>query len=136
MIDKQGTENVVPYHLSWLHQDTHTSRKDELPIDDHFSNEHLLAIEKIDASWYVDFVIYLACRILPHNMNYHQKRKFFVDLRYYIWDEPFLLKESVLMPSIGDVYQRRRLEIYSIIVTLHPMVVMQVPQRWSRKLYK
>lgn len=69
--------------------------KDELPIDASFSDEHMLAIKKIYAPWYIDFMNYLACGILPPNMSYHQKRKYFADLKHYIWDKPFLFIKGV-----------------------------------------
>ena len=31
-------------------------------------------------------------RILPKGLSYSQKKKFFSDLKYYLWEEPFLYK--------------------------------------------
>lgn len=52
-------------------------------------------ITKITVSWYVDFVNYLAAGVLPPELTYQQKKKFFHDLKNYYWDEPLLFKRGV-----------------------------------------
>ncbi|XP_039134170.1 uncharacterized protein LOC120271548 [Dioscorea cayenensis subsp. rotundata] len=90
--DKKGAENVVADHLSRLHQVVDKNRENELAINDAFPDEQLLRISTIEAPWYADFVNYLVCGILPPDLKFQQKKKFFSDLRHYFWDEPFLYK--------------------------------------------
>ncbi|XP_048228975.1 uncharacterized protein LOC125369802 [Ricinus communis] len=42
--------------------------------------------------WFSDYANYLAARVLPKGMTSQQKKKFFADLKYYIWDDPFLFR--------------------------------------------
>ena len=64
---------------------------DDDDINEIFSNEQLFAVE--EASWYVDIVNYLANKILPPKLTYQRRKKFFSDLKYYVWDDPFLYKQ-------------------------------------------
>ncbi|XP_042449055.1 uncharacterized protein LOC122033980 [Zingiber officinale] len=91
--DKQGTENVVADHLSRLYQGQSGTKEEDLPIDDCFIDEHLLAIKRIDSPWYADYANFLACGILPHQMSYQQRKKFFGDIKSYVWDDPLLFKK-------------------------------------------
>ena len=71
--DRKGTENLVADHLSRLE---HTIDPDPLPIADDLLSEQLLKIyERVP--WYTDIVNYLTCGVLPLDLNYHQKKKFF-----------------------------------------------------------
>lgn len=59
-------------------------REDKLPIDDSFPDEYLFVVNKVDAQWCAYFMNFLACGILPPNLNYQQQKKLFVDIKYYI----------------------------------------------------
>ncbi|KAL5560543.1 hypothetical protein UlMin_036754 [Ulmus minor] len=85
--DKKGTENLVADHLSRLEEDY---LEDEEQINETFPDEQLLAIQT--APWFADYANYLVKKILPPDMSYQQKRKFFSDLKHYFWDEPYLYK--------------------------------------------
>ncbi|KAL5565133.1 hypothetical protein UlMin_028297 [Ulmus minor] len=85
--DKKGTENLVADHLSRLEEDY---LEDEEQINETFPDEQLLAIQT--APWFADYANYLVKKILPPDMSYQQRRKFFSDLKHYFWDEPYLYK--------------------------------------------
>ena len=102
--DKKGTENVVADHLSRLENLKH----EQVLIDDEFQYDKLIAhledtepdklmettLAVSSVPWYADFVNYLAAGVLPPELTYQQKKKFFHDLKQYYWDEPLLFKRG------------------------------------------
>lgn len=109
--DKKGTENVVVDHLSRLEY----LKPDLIPINDEFTYDILImeirtnhyddpylylkpGIEKalvlINVPWYTDFVNYLVADIIPPDLNYQQKKRFFHDIKHFYWDEPLLFKRG------------------------------------------
>ena len=86
--DKKGIENLVADHLSRLE-----GAKDDVPVNDEFPDEKLLAIEdKRAAPWFADFVNYLVAKVIPPEFNYQQKKRFFAHLKHYYWEEPILYR--------------------------------------------
>jgi hypothetical protein len=86
--DKKGSENVVADHLSRLEQ---LEVGENTCIQEVFLDEQLLEVEA-KLPWYADFVNYLACKVIPPDLSYHQKKKFLHDVRSYLWDDPILFK--------------------------------------------
>jgi len=108
--DKVRLANVVADHLSRLGSEATPS--EELPIDDSLPDEQLFAISQQASPWYADLVNFKVCGVLPLGLSYQQKKKFFTDVKYYVWEESFLYKQC------GDGIYRRYLpedEVRSIL---------------------
>ena len=86
--DKKGCENIVADHLSRLEN----TNPDKNEINDAFPDERIYKIDNLTFPWFADFANYLAGKVIPENLSYQQKKKFFSDLKYYIWDDPYLFK--------------------------------------------
>ena len=86
--DKKGTENLVADHLSRLE-----GARDDVPVNDEFPDEKILAIEDQRAvPWFADYVNYLVAKVVPPEFNYQQKKRFFAHLKHYYWEEPILYR--------------------------------------------
>ena len=86
--DKKGTENLVADHLSRLE-----GTRDDVPVNDEFPDEKLLAIqEKKAVPWFEEFVNYSVAKVIPPEFNYQQKKRFFAHLKHYYWEEPILYR--------------------------------------------
>ena len=101
--DKRGVENVVTDHLSPLEKGNDI--EEPIEIDEYFPYEQMLIV---DASlpWYVDIVNYLACNVLPSELNSRQKKKFLHDVKCYQWDDPLLFRrcaDQVIRRCIPEV---------------------------------
>jgi len=88
--DKAGLANVVADHLSC--PGSEATPREELPIDDSFFDEQLLAISHQATPWYVDLVNFKVCGVLPPGLSHQQRKKFFFDAKYYVWEQPLLDK--------------------------------------------
>ncbi|XP_027155128.1 uncharacterized protein LOC113755289 [Coffea eugenioides] len=65
--------------------------KGPAPLKDNFPDEHLFVVQKT-TPWYADLVNYLVTRTLPNDLSRAQKEKIKSDVKYYVWDEPYLWK--------------------------------------------
>ncbi|KAI3783326.1 hypothetical protein L1987_42404 [Smallanthus sonchifolius] len=63
-------------------------------IDDRFPMETLMRVSAIedDCPWFADYANYLIDGTLIKGMTHQQKKKFFVDIRHYIWEDPHLFR--------------------------------------------
>ncbi|KAD5317466.1 hypothetical protein E3N88_17412 [Mikania micrantha] len=91
--DKKGAENVAADHLSRLE----CSASSELVgshINDNFPHEFLMHIQTQDEDcpWFADFANYLACGIVLKGLTHQRKKKFFSDVKYYLWEDPYLFR--------------------------------------------
>ena len=82
--------NVVVDHLSRL--GPKATPIEELPIDDLFPYKQLLATSYQATPWYADLVNFKVCGVLPPSLSHQQRKKFFSDAKYYVWEEPLLYK--------------------------------------------
>ncbi|XP_070009751.1 uncharacterized protein [Nicotiana sylvestris] len=74
--DRKRTKNQVADHLSRLE-----------------NRGHLLAITSDETPWYADYVNFIASGVTPPEFTADHRRKFLHDMRFYMWDEPFLYKQ-------------------------------------------
>ncbi|GJY72032.1 reverse transcriptase domain-containing protein [Tanacetum coccineum] len=86
---RKGTENDAADHLSKIENN---ETIDDSEVDDNFPRETLMEINTKNEPWFADFANYLVGNIIPKGMTYHQKNKFFSDLKHYFWEEPYLYK--------------------------------------------
>ncbi|GJX54687.1 retrovirus-related pol polyprotein from transposon TNT 1-94 [Tanacetum coccineum] len=91
--NKKGAENVAADHLSRLENPNLKELKDE-EINDDFPDEFLTIIktDKEKSLWFADFANYLVGGILRKGLTYAQRCKFFLELKHYFRDEPYLFK--------------------------------------------
>ena len=63
-------------------------------IGDSFPHEMLMFVRAQDEGypWFADFANYLSTGKLPDRIPYQQKKKFFADLKFYIWEDPYLFR--------------------------------------------
>ena len=112
--DKKGTENLVADHLSRLE-----GARDDVPVNDEFPDEKLLAIEdKREVPWFANYVNYLVAKVVPPEFNYQQKNRFFTHLKHYYWEEPILYRhcaDQVIRRCVPEV------EMHSILNHCHTL---------------
>ncbi|GJZ11242.1 DNA-directed DNA polymerase [Tanacetum coccineum] len=86
----KGAENVTADHLSRLEK----SNLNNEEINDEFPDEFLMSIKtnEEESPWFADFANYLVGGILRKGLTYAQRCKFFLELKHYFWDEPYLFK--------------------------------------------
>ncbi|KAG9444880.1 hypothetical protein H6P81_016220 [Aristolochia fimbriata] len=86
--DKKGAENVVADHLSRLE----TKEVEKSGISELFSDEIICQIVSFHAPWFIDFVNFLAGGWISKELSCQQRKKFFSDVKYYFWEDPYLYK--------------------------------------------
>jgi len=89
--DKKGIENLVADHLSRLDGE-HVESMAKQSLHDEFPDEKLCFVRDSDEPWYADFANFIVGNELPIDMSFHQKKKFLSDVKYYLWEEPYLYK--------------------------------------------
>ncbi|GKF20347.1 putative nucleotidyltransferase, ribonuclease H [Tanacetum coccineum] len=80
--DKKATKNLAAYHLSRL-ENPDLETLNEEAIRDSFPDEYLMAVhvkETAEDPWYVK------------ETTYHLRKKFLSDVKYYMWNDPYLFK--------------------------------------------
>ena len=87
--DKWGVENVVVDHLSRFEKGNDIEKP--IKIDGYFPDEQMFLVDA-SLSWYANIVNYLACNVLPSELNSRQKKKFLHDVKCYQWDDPLLFR--------------------------------------------
>ncbi|GKB03453.1 reverse transcriptase domain-containing protein [Tanacetum coccineum] len=87
-------ENLAADHLSRLENpDLGTFTEEE--ITDEFPDEHLMILKaelNNDDPWYADYINYIVGKIIPLNWTPEKRRRFFSQVKYYFWNEPYVFK--------------------------------------------
>ena len=65
----------------------------ESEIKDEFLDESLFLV--VERPWFADMANFKAVGIIPKDLTWQQRKKFFHDARFYIWDDPYLFKVGV-----------------------------------------
>nr|GEV52134.1 reverse transcriptase domain-containing protein [Tanacetum cinerariifolium] len=92
--DKKGAENLAAAHLSRL-ENPHQDELEKKKITDTFPLKTLGMIAfRGDSStpWFFDIENYHARNFIVKGMSSQQKKKFFVDVKHYFWDDPYLFR--------------------------------------------
>ncbi|GJT67817.1 reverse transcriptase domain-containing protein [Tanacetum coccineum] len=87
--DKKGSENLAADHLSRL-ENPHKDMLENEDINEHFPLETLRVISSGSTIWFADYANYHAGNFIIKGMSTQQKKKFFKDVKYYFWDDPYL----------------------------------------------
>ncbi|GJW93887.1 hypothetical protein Tco_0173559 [Tanacetum coccineum] len=67
----------------------------ETEIDDEFPDEHLMVLKTNsdnDELWYADYVNYIVGKVIPPKWTSEQRKRFFSQVKYYFWDEPYAFR--------------------------------------------
>ncbi|GJT81788.1 reverse transcriptase domain-containing protein, partial [Tanacetum coccineum] len=67
----------------------------EEEITDEFPDEHLMLLKaelNSDEPWYADYDNYIVGKIVPPNCTPKKRKRFFSQIKNYIWDEPYAFK--------------------------------------------
>ncbi|XP_075515813.1 uncharacterized protein LOC142550623 [Primulina tabacum] len=89
--DKKESENQVADHLSKLELE---EKKEDGAIQETFPDEQLFEVNSV-LPWFADIANFLSCGTLPPDLSHHQKKKFFHDVKFFLWDDPFVYKRCV-----------------------------------------
>ena len=87
--DRSGAHNLVVDHLSRIE-----NRRDNIPIQDDFPDEVLLALTAVkdmfSEPWFADIVNYLVVSAIPSSFSKYERTKLKSETKYYIWEDPIL----------------------------------------------
>ncbi|XP_075481081.1 uncharacterized protein LOC142521777 [Primulina tabacum] len=86
--DKKGSENQVADHLSRLELE---EKKEEEAIQETFPDEQIFEVNSV-LPWFDDIANFLSCGTLPPDLSHHQKKRFFHDVKFFCWNDPFVYK--------------------------------------------
>nr|GEX33453.1 reverse transcriptase domain-containing protein [Tanacetum cinerariifolium] len=92
-VDTKGAENYAADHLSRL-ENPYENVFDLKEINESFPLEMISKLTHHDQStlWFADFANYHAGKFIIKGMTTQQKNKFFKEVKYYSWDDPYLFK--------------------------------------------
>ena len=71
---------MVDDHLSWLVNEK--VMKNEREVKEEFPDEQVL--EVAERPWFANIANYKVIGVIPQDLNWHQRKKFLHDVRFYI----------------------------------------------------
>ncbi|GJT14681.1 reverse transcriptase domain-containing protein [Tanacetum coccineum] len=92
--DKKGAENLAVDHLSRL-ENPNMGELAEDEITNKFLDEHLMILKaKLNDKepWYADYVNYIVRKVVPPKWTPERRKRFFSQVRNYLWDEPYTFR--------------------------------------------
>lgn len=89
--DKKGAKNLTADHLSRL-ENPYLKELDEHEINNSFPEEQLFVISDSEKPWFADITNYLTANVTPKGLIHQQKKRFFTDVKNYVWENPFLFR--------------------------------------------
>lgn len=90
--DKKGVKNVVTYLFSGLE---HVSNECvDNKTDVWFPNEQLFVMK--NCLCYANHANFLFKDTPPQNLSFYQRNKFFSEVKYYLWEKPFLFNKELI----------------------------------------
>ena len=88
--DKKGVKNVAIDHMSRL-ENKEVTKKDKA-IEVEFPNEQLFMVT--ERPWFMDMANFKAGNLIPEELTYQQKKKFFKEANSNVWDGPYLSRTN------------------------------------------
>ncbi|GJW59345.1 reverse transcriptase domain-containing protein [Tanacetum coccineum] len=85
------SENLAADHLSRL-ENPHKDVLENKDINENFPLETLGVISSGSTPWFADYANYHAGNFIIKGMTTQQKKKFFKDVKHYLWDDPYLFR--------------------------------------------
>nr|GEX74567.1 reverse transcriptase domain-containing protein [Tanacetum cinerariifolium] len=90
----KGAENLASDHLSRL-ENPHEGDLDKKKINETFPLKTLGMLSShsdSSTSWFADIANYHAGNFVVKEMSSQQKKKFFKDVKHYLWEDPYLFR--------------------------------------------
>nr|GFA77394.1 reverse transcriptase domain-containing protein [Tanacetum cinerariifolium] len=91
ILDKKGYENLAADHLSRL-KNLHKDVLENKDINENFPLETLGSLSSNSTLWFADIANFHAGNFIKKGLISHQKKRFFKDVKHYIWDDPYLFQ--------------------------------------------
>src|SRR3954462_4081261 len=124
IVNTKGEDNLVANNLSRMEDIPH----DLILVNDSFPDEQLAVVKVQSHSdpWFADYANFIVAKFLPPDFTFQQRKKFFMDLRHYFWDDLHLYKEGadgivrrcILEHEQTDILCRNPVLVYVIPVTM------------------
>nr|GEZ62214.1 reverse transcriptase domain-containing protein [Tanacetum cinerariifolium] len=115
MLKRKGAENLAADHLSRL-ENPHQCDPEKNKITETFPLETLrMVIFYGDSNtlWFADVANYHAGNFIVKGMSSQQKKKFYKDVKHYLWDDPYLFRICTDQVIRRCVYGKDAVDIHT-----------------------